>query len=104
LTAKIHFHPAAEEELAAALDWYQERSARAAYRFLQEVAATLERIRHSTGQFASSAAGIRRARLVRFPYSLVFREGADGIEVFAIAHAKRKPGYWRSRVGDRWPR
>jgi toxin ParE1/3/4 len=44
------------------------------------------------------ALGLRRALLSRFPYGVVFVELEDHIRVVAIAHAKRKPGYWLHRV------
>jgi plasmid stabilization system protein ParE len=50
---------------------------------LQDVDATLE---------------IRRALLARFPYALVFLVREDEVRVLAVAHAKRRPGYWLSRV------
>jgi plasmid stabilization system protein ParE len=38
---------------------------------------------------------IRRLPMRRFPYSIVYRLGASEIEVFAIAHQRRRPGYWK---------
>jgi hypothetical protein len=45
----------------------------------------------------------RRARryvFPRYPFSLVyiFRDG--DVEVVAVAHGRRRPGYWRSRLRD----
>jgi hypothetical protein len=28
---------------------------------------------------------------------LLFREVGDGVQVLVVAHAKRKPGYWKGR-------
>jgi hypothetical protein len=36
--------------------------------------------------------------LHRFPYLVVFREQTSGVEIIAIAHGHRRPGYWRNRV------
>ncbi len=33
-----------------------------------------------------------------FPYSVIFREEANSILILAIAHAKRRPGYWAKRL------
>jgi hypothetical protein len=43
---------------------------------------------------------IRRAQLRRFPFVLLFRLLAgDVIEVMiALAHMRRKPGYWTARL------
>jgi hypothetical protein len=42
--------------------------------------------------------GMRRVMLHRFPYFVVFRELPHKIQIIAVAHAKRRPGYWRGRV------
>jgi toxin ParE1/3/4 len=33
----------------------------------------------------------------RFPFTLVYRLRGDEVEILAVAHARRRPGYWRSR-------
>ena len=40
----------------------------------------------------------RSAKVVRFPYRVVYVVVASNIDVVAVAHAKRRPGYWRDRV------
>jgi plasmid stabilization system protein ParE len=94
----ILFHPAAEQELAAAVDWYRERSERAAALFVDEISGTVDRIRISAAQFPHFTSITRRALLPRFPCFLVFRETHGAIQVLAVAHAKRRPGYWQRRV------
>jgi hypothetical protein len=42
---------------------------------------------------------IRRALLPRFPYAVIFMDLGEHIRVLAVAHAKRRPGYWLDRVG-----
>jgi hypothetical protein len=37
--------------------------------------------------------------LRRFPFLLVFRITDVGVEIIAVAHGCRRPGYWRDRVG-----
>jgi plasmid stabilization system protein ParE len=71
---------------------------RAAEMFLDEVDRAIERIGAHPGQFPGHASGTRRIVLQRFPYLLVFRETAAGVEVIAVAHGRRRPGYWRDRV------
>jgi toxin ParE1/3/4 len=48
--------------------------------------------------FPEYLAGTRRALLRRYPYLVVFRELPDCIQVFAIAHGSRRPGYWFRRL------
>ena len=41
--------------------------------------------------------GTRRLALRRFPYSIVYRQRDEAIDVIAFAHQRRRPEYWRSR-------
>lgn len=45
-------------------------------------------------------AEIRRRRIERFPYAIVFVESADEYVVVAVMHLRRRPGYWLSRTDD----
>jgi plasmid stabilization system protein ParE len=94
----VQIHPAALEEAEAAIDWYAQRSRRAAEAFLTELRRAIERLSTDPEQFPEFEFGTRRMALRKFPYLLVFRETGDGVEVIAVAHARRRPGYWKSRV------
>ncbi len=99
MTAKpVSIHPAALAEAEAAVRWYRARSERAAQRFLRELGQAIDRISEDPAQFALFEFGTRRVILRRFPYLVVFREGPSLIEVVAVAHGHRAPGYWRDRV------
>jgi hypothetical protein len=36
--------------------------------------------------------------VTRFPYHVVYMEMATHIRILAIAHDRRKSGYWKSRL------
>ena len=44
----------------------------------------------------------RRVRVGKFRYSLVFRVADEEIQVLAVMHTSRKPGYWKERR-ENWP-
>jgi toxin ParE1/3/4 len=46
---------------------------------------------------AEGRADSRRYLLHRFPFQIVYRARGETIEVVAVAHLKRRPGYWKSR-------
>jgi plasmid stabilization system protein ParE len=96
--ALVRIHPAALEEAEAATEWYRRRSMRAAEMFLDELDRAIARIGDHPGQFPEYAFGTRRMVLQQFPYAVVFREAAAGVEILALAHGRRRPGYWRERV------
>lgn len=93
----VRFHPAALDEAQAAAEWYGNRSRGAAEAFLNELDRTIDLISQHPEQYQSYELGSRRAMLHKFPYMIVFREGTVGIEIIAVAHGRRRPGYWRDR-------
>jgi plasmid stabilization system protein ParE len=69
----LEFHPAASDEAETAHDWYAERSAIAAARFLAELDVA---VAHIQAQPESGAPYLHRTRchlLRRFPYLIVYR-------------------------------
>jgi plasmid stabilization system protein ParE len=94
----VSIHPAALEEAVAATEWYAKRSPRAAGLFLDEIDDAIGRISGHPEQFPSFDSGTRRAVLRRFPFLIVFREATGSVEIIAVAHGRRKPGYWRDRI------
>ena len=93
----VRIHPAALEEAERATDWYRQRSKRAAEMFLDELDRAIELIGQHPEQYSAYEFGTRRIVPRRFPYLIVFRENASGIEIIAVAHGRRRPGYWRDR-------
>lgn len=60
----------------------------------------LDTISEAPERWPEGEAGTRVYRLRRFPYLFVFLVSGEEIQVVAVVHAKRKPGYWRSRLGS----
>jgi len=93
----LELHPVAVAEGEEATAWYAERDPRVAGRFAEELEAALNRIAEAPHRWPSYLHGTRRVRLTRFPYLVAYREEPSRILVVAVAHIKRKPGYWRKR-------
>ncbi len=96
--AEVWFHPEARAEYDAAFAWYQARSPRAADRFEAEVEHALELVAADSAMFPMYDDEHRFAMVRRFPYSLVDQVPPDGIYVVAVAHSRRRPGYWLRRA------
>ncbi|MBA3481656.1 MAG: type II toxin-antitoxin system RelE/ParE family toxin [Pirellulales bacterium] len=94
----LEFDPDAEGEVAEAYTWYAKRSQRAADGFIAELDAALEAVQQTPARYAAHLHGTRRYLLKRYPYAVVYRELDVLIWVVAVAHGKRRPGYWRSRT------
>jgi plasmid stabilization system protein ParE len=92
------------DELLEAAAWYRMRRPGLDSEFLAEVDRVLPLIESSPASFPrlldlSRDLVIRRALLPRFPYAVIFMDLGEHIRVLAVAHAKRRPGYWLDRVG-----
>jgi toxin ParE1/3/4 len=92
------FHEAAWQELQAADDWYAERSLDASEDFLSAITDALKNIRSAPQRWPAYLYGTRRLVLQRFPFSVIYLDDPDIVRIVAVAHAKRKPGYWKRRV------
>jgi plasmid stabilization system protein ParE len=88
--------PEAQDELDAAMRWYEDRRAGLGLEFLGVFDRALAQIAESA-EVWSPGSRYRRLILDRFPFVVVFEIRAEGIEVTAVAHARRNPGYWRTR-------
>ncbi len=94
----LEFHPLAVEEARAAREWYAERSPTIAHDFVAELDRAMEQIVEAPDRWPTYSHGTRRYLLHRFPYMVVYRERKSVIQVIAVAHGRRKPGYWEARA------
>jgi len=91
-------HPAAVEDAEKATLWYRERSARTGKEFVEEVNYAIDRILDAPQRWPAGPYGTRKFLLHRFPYAVVYRELPSTIQVLAVAHGHRRPGYWKTRI------
>lgn len=88
----------AQAELDDAINWYAEQAPGLGDAFLLETLKVLKLIEQFPQAWHPLTPEIRRCRLKRFPYSVVYILEVDGILVLAVAHQHRKPSYWRNRL------
>jgi plasmid stabilization system protein ParE len=94
----VSFHPAAAAEVERAQAWYEERSVFAAAGFLQALTRAVQRIRSAPERHPAAEHGTRRILLGQYPFSVVYIVRRDEVVIVAVAHHKRRPGYWASRT------
>jgi len=93
----VRFHPAADEEVLEATEWYLKRSPAAASGFAREIEHALQRIAEAPERYAVTRFGRRRFVLLNYPYDIIYRVVRDEIEIIAVANHARRPHYWRTR-------
>lgn len=95
----IRFRPAAAREFAADFRYYEKDHPGRGIRFVAAVDAALRQIAAAPSRFAILyEPDIRSVKVKRFPYRVVYVVVDDAIDVIAVAHAKRRPGYWRRKL------
>lgn len=94
----VSTHPLADGELVdGAVNYTKLVSAQLARDFISEFERSIDLLRSNPMLGAKWAGRYRRLPLPRFPYSLVYILTADRIRLIALAHQRRRPGYWRGR-------
>lgn len=99
---KYSFLPEAEAEYIEAVRFYEEQQAKLGESLIHEFErAVLLIIECPEAWRLVHPSGIRRIGLLRFPYSVFFRVLSDGVvQITALAHHRRRPGYWLTRVSQ----
>jgi plasmid stabilization system protein ParE len=91
------FHPDAAREFEEATLFYESRVTGLGTSFLNEVERTVALIQQYPDAGAVLRHDLRRVRVDHFPYSIVYRNSLGAIVIIALAHHRRRPGYWRDR-------
>jgi toxin ParE1/3/4 len=96
------FHPEAEAEFLASVEWYAARDPDVGDEFNDLVEAEVRSIaaRPAVWPLWTESSELRVRVLDRFPYSIVYALEREGVVVIAVAHQKRRPGYWSARVSS----
>jgi plasmid stabilization system protein ParE len=94
---RISLLPAAEEEIAEAFRWYFERSPFAADAFRSEVVGAIDSLAEDPLMWPADSEAVRYYILRRFPYTIHYEVAATEVIVLAVAHQRRRPGYWQGR-------
>jgi plasmid stabilization system protein ParE len=92
----LSYHPATQRDVGEVLRYYRRGGGDAlADRFWQQLLAQLAEIGEHPERFSPYLGhpNLRRARLRRFPYLILFRVLHDRVRVTIIKHEKRHPNY-----------
>ena len=95
------FHPEARAEVRESVEFYETHLNGLGLRFLAAVEGTVERISASPEAGSPLAGEFRKRIVLGFPYNIIYRVWEDYIYLVAVAHHRRRPGYWRDRADRR---
>ncbi len=94
----FYFHPAALLEADEAAKFYEAQQKGLGKRFVEALADTTIRIKRNPKLYIEIENSMRKCRLLHFPFGVIYREKDEFIEIIAVMHLKRNPGYWKSRI------
>jgi plasmid stabilization system protein ParE len=87
--------PDAEADMREGFLWYFERSPLAADAFGTEVSQTIDGLEQTAADWPKDEDGVHFYHLKHFPYTVKYEIAGKEVTVLAIAHQRRKPGYWQ---------
>ena len=88
----------AAAEMERSATWYERREEGLGARFDAAVREAEAFICRNPQLGTPHHRGTRKWRVAGFPHAVIYREESDRIIIFAVAHAKRRPGYWVRRA------
>lgn len=91
----------AQAELDEAIGWYAGQAPGLGDAFLLEAIKALKLVEQHPDAWHPLSPQIRRCRLNRFPYSVIYALDGTDVVVLAVAHQHRKPLYWRDRISSK---
>lgn len=99
MTRPIRMSERASAELYEAVRWYETQRPGLGADLFDAVSHTLNFVESNpqAGAAISADAQTRRIIVRRFPYQVVYRIRPAEIVIVAVAHLKRRPGYWKDR-------
>ena len=95
---KIEIIACAEEELAEAVDYYNEQSQGLGHKFAKEVKCTFNRILRLPEAWPNISINTRRCITSKFPYGIIYQIRKKRILVIAVMHMRRDPRRWQDRI------
>jgi hypothetical protein len=100
VTLPVRFLPEAIVELDEAVKFYNGRHSGLGLEFAVEVRNGAARIEQHPKAWQLLGHRVRRYRLNRFPYGLVYAPLTTEIVILSVMHMHRAPNYWKSRLSE----
>ncbi len=98
MAAELILAPEAEQDIADAYAWYEDRRHGLGEEFLTCVDASIQRICRTPELPAKVHEDYRRALVRRFPYVIFYEYTGGTVTVYCVFHTSRDPDKWRERL------
>jgi len=102
---RVRIHPGATADLTSAGDWYELQLPGLGADLSDDVDRALDAIAERPMTWplwpgVDEAVGVRRFLLARFPFAVGYTVEGNEVVVLAVAHLRRRPGYWLGRLDE----
>ena len=97
MTLGVSFHEAARRELDEATDFSAMERTSLGAAFVDAVERAVAHVREHPESCIVLRGRVRKMRVARFPYAVLYSIVSDQIRVIAVAHDRRRPFYWSGR-------
>lgn len=88
----------AQQDLTAAVDYYEQAVPGLRRDFLDELERTVHRILLQPEAWGRVSENHRRCRMRRFPYGVIYALDGDAVLIVAVFHLHRHPDAWKGRA------
>lgn len=95
---RFEFQKEALEEYRQAAQWYGNREAQLALRFVGEVESAIRRVLDAPTSGRAIEEDVRRCLTHVFPYAILYTIEPEFVLIVAVMHCGREPGYWKERL------
>ena len=94
----VELHREAEAEINGHAEFYEREVPGLGLRFLHHIECALALVKSQPLLGRKSDGPFRRLVLSEFPFSIIYVPEAERVWIIAVAHQRRRPGYWRTRL------
>ncbi len=93
------FHPAAEAEHLESIAYFESKRAGLGASYFAEFEIIMGTVCEAPHRYPiEKQPDVRRARMKRFPFTVLFRESSGSVQVLAVAHNRLRPQYRLGRL------
>ena len=95
---KVTFLSIAQREYADTVNYYNQENPGLGYEFAAAVDEAIQLITEYPEAWALISDRVRRCRVLRFPYGILYQITTDEIIIVGILHLHRNPESWKNRI------
>ena len=89
----------AQRDVAAAVEHYEGAAVGLGMQFVDELEKTLDRILSQPGAWVLLSERLRRCRMRRFPYGVIYSIEGETVLIVSVFHLHRRPESWEKWRG-----